>query len=106
MRRLALLLAVLLLAVTAVASCGTPLDEAGARKAATDHFMAMPHEAGSIPQDVAITDVKAATRDGRAGWVVAINGRIIMPGLPDGYLTAVILFVDASNRQVTVVARG
>jgi hypothetical protein len=68
--------------------------------------MAMPHEAGSIPQDVAITDIKAATRDGRAGWDVAINGRIVMPGLPDGYLTAVILFVDGSNRQVTVVTRG
>ena len=106
MRRLAFLMAVVMLALTAVAACGTTVDEAGARKAATDFFLAMPHEGGVVPQDVAITDTKVATRDGQDGWEVAINGRIVLPGLPEGYLTAIVLFVDGSTRQITVVAGG
>ncbi len=106
MRRLAVLVAVMLLAVAAVAACGTPMDESGARKAATDFFLAAPHEGGAVPQDVAISEVKAATRDGRAGWEVAINGQIVLPGLPQGYLSALILFVDGSTGTVTIVAQG
>ncbi len=106
MRRLAFLLVLVVLAGTAVAACGTTMDEAGARKAATDFFLTMPHEAGAVPQDVAITDARVATRDGRGGWDVAINGQIILPGLPQGYLSAMILFVDGSTGQVTVVAKG
>jgi hypothetical protein len=106
MRRLAFLLAAVMLAVTAVAACGTPMDEAGARKAATAFFLAMPHEGGAVPQDVVITDTTVTTRDGRGGWDVAINGQIILPGLPQGYLSAMILFVDGSTGQAKVVAKG
>ena len=106
MRRLTLLLAVVMLVVTAVAACETRIDEAGARKAATDFFLAMPHEGGAVPHDVAITDARAATRDGREGWEVAINGMIVLPGLPEGYLTSVVLFIDGSTGQVVLVTGG
>lgn len=106
MRRFVLLLTALLVASIALGACGTPLDEAGARKAATEFFLAAPHEGGAIPQDVAISAVKPATREGRAGWEVAINGRIVLPGLPEGYLSAMILFVDGATGAVTVAAQG
>lgn len=93
----------LLLAVTA---CTSPLDEAGARRAATDYFMKAPHEGDNAPVDVIITDIHPATHETRAGWEVAINGKIVMPGLPDGYLSAMMLFVDEQSGAVTVIAQG
>jgi hypothetical protein len=103
MRALALALLAILLTVTA---CTAPLDEAGARKAATDYYMAADHEGDNAPVDVVITDVRQATREGRSGWEVAINGRIVMPGLPDGYMSAMVLFVDGSSGAVTVLGQG
>jgi hypothetical protein len=36
----------------------------------------------------------------------AISGKIVLPGLPEGYLSGKILFVDGSSGAVTVVAQG
>jgi len=89
-----------------LAACTPPLDEAGARKAATDFYMAFDHEGDNVPVDVAISDVQQATREATSGWRVAISGRIVMPGLPEGYLSAMVLFVDGSSGAVTVIAQG
>jgi hypothetical protein len=106
MRALALAIMALWLVSLAVAACTSPLDEAGARKAATDYYMAFDHEGDNPPVDVMITDIHASTHEARAGWDVAINGKIVMPGLPDGYLSAMILFVDGSTGAVTLIAQG
>ncbi len=100
---LALSVALLLL----LTACGAPpLDEAAARKAATNYFMTAPHEGDNPPADVVITDIHTTTHDGRAGWEVGINGRIVLAGLPDGYLSAMVLFVDESTGKVTVIGQG
>lgn len=99
-------LASLLAVAVIVAACTAPLDEAGARKAATDYYMAFDHEGDNPPVDVIITDVSQATRDGRAGWQVAISGKIVMPGLPEGYIAAMVLFVDGSSGAVTLIGQG
>jgi hypothetical protein len=98
-----LTLGVLALAVTA---CTGPIDEAGARKAATDYYMAYDHEGDNPPVDVVITSVTSSTREAKGGWDVAISGKIVLPGLPDGYLSGMILFVDGSSGAVTVVSQG
>ncbi|HYO43124.1 MAG TPA: hypothetical protein VES19_08005 [Candidatus Limnocylindrales bacterium] len=90
----------------ALAACRAPIDEAGARKAATDYFMTFDHEGDNAPVDVVITDIDPSTRDLKPGWEVAISGRIVMPGLPDGYNSAMILFVDGASGAVTVIAEG
>ena len=54
----------LLVLVMAVGACASPLDEAGARKAATDYYMAFDHEGDNLPADVVITDIAQATREG------------------------------------------
>ena len=92
--------------VLVLAACTSPVDEAGARKAATDYFMTAPHEGDNPPADVGITDIHRTTREARSGWEVAINGRIVLAGLPDGYLSAMILFVDEASGKVTVIAQG
>jgi hypothetical protein len=96
----------LLALVLAVAACTSPLGETAARKAATDYFMTAPHEGDNPPADVVITSIQRTTHEARSGWEVAINGRIVLAGLPDGYLSAMILFVDESSGQVTVIAQG
>jgi hypothetical protein len=87
-------------------ACSMPLGEAEARKAATAWFMAADHEGDNPPVDVVVAGILPATREGRAGWEVTVSGRIVMPGLPDGYLSAMVLFVDLDSGAVTVIARG
>lgn len=99
-------LVALLLVSVALAACTAPVDEAGARKAATEFYMAFDHEGDNPPVDVIIKDAHASTHDGRGGWEVAISGRIVLPGLPEGYVSAMILFVDGSSGAVKVIAQG
>jgi uncharacterized protein YcnI len=105
-RAAALIGALLVLLALVLAACSTPMDEAAARKAATEYYMNAPHEGDTTPVDVLIEGVRETTRDARAGWEVQISGRIVMPGLPEGYVSAMILFVDSQTGAVTVVARG
>jgi len=44
--------------------------------------------------------------EGRSGWEVAIDARIVMPGLPDGDVSAMVLFVDQRAGAVTVIGQG
>lgn len=99
-------LAALLLVAAALAACTAPLDQAGARAAATDYYLAFDHEGDNPPVDVIITDAKPATHDGRSGWQVAISGRIVLPGLPEGHPSAMQLFIDGSSRAVTIIGQG
>ena len=103
MKTLALALLAILLTLTA---CTSPLDQADVRKAATDYFAQAPHEGDVTPRDVSITSIMPVTRDGVAGWDVSISGRIVLPGLPDGYLEAMTLFVDGSSGAVTEIPAG
>ena len=104
MKTLALAMLALLVAL---AACTSPaIDEAAARRAATDYYMTAPHEGDNPPVDVVITSIKPVTHEARAGWEVAINGRIVLAGLPEGYLTAMVLFVDGQSGAVKVIAQG
>jgi hypothetical protein len=95
------------LAVTmALAACSTPVDEAGARKAATDYYTAHPRESDGVLADIMILGMTPTTRGGHAGWDARVYGKVILPGLPDGYSSTLILFVDATNGQVTEVGAG
>jgi hypothetical protein len=102
------MLAITILALLmALAACTSPaIDEAAARKAATDYFTTAPHEGDRPPVDVMVTAIKPTTHEARAGWEVAVSGRIVLAGLPEGYLSAMILFVDGQSGAVTVIATG
>jgi hypothetical protein len=101
--RAARLVGPLLCLAMLVAACSTPVDEAGARKVATDYYTAHPAESDALLQDIMVLDATSTTRDGHAGWDVRVTGRVVMPGLPDGYVSQKTLFVDASNGTVTEV---
>lgn len=105
-RGAALVAALAVLLALALGACTSPLDEAGARQAATGYFMTFDHEGDNAPVDVIITDIRQATREGRSGWEVAINGRIVMPGLPDGYISAMVLFVFQESGTITVMGQS
>ncbi len=104
--RVAGLVGLLLALAMLVAACATPVDEAGARKAATEYYTAHPAESDATLKDVEILDITAATRDGHAGWDARVTGLIVLPGLPDGYRSTVIVFVEASNGKVTPIGPG
>jgi hypothetical protein len=96
----------LLVVAMAFAACSSPVDEAGARKVATDYYTAHPAETGGVLEDITILDMTSTTRGGHSGWDARVYGRVVLPGLPEGYSHTVILFVDASNGQVTEVGAG
>jgi hypothetical protein len=80
-------------------------DAATAERVARD-FYATAHGTGATVDEVTVGSIGEALVGGRDTWQVEIHGTVKEPGMTTGYLSAMILRIDAETSQVTIYAQG
>ncbi len=97
------LLVVVVAAVAAgLAGCGGELTQAQAQEKAVAAFTASTAFEGAV-SDVVVISSAEATEQAQAGWTFQLAGRVILPGLPEGYGVTASVFVARAGGAVTIL---
>ena len=111
-RRAARLVVLLAFALLLGAGCGPSpgpgvrVPDAATAEGVARSFYATAHGTGATVDDVAIGRIDESTIGGRDTWQVEIRGLVREPGMTSGYMSAMILRIDAETGQVTIYAQG